>query len=53
MVEAHFSQPLFTKLQPAILTILSASLAIYLYNVVPSYIIGLTRSSFGRTLYQF
>ncbi|UZJ57650.1 hypothetical protein CBS101457_006970 (mitochondrion) [Exobasidium rhododendri] len=53
MVEAHFSLPQFIKLLPAIVTVFSAGLALYLYNVVPNYLISLTGNSFGRTLYQF
>jgi NADH-ubiquinone oxidoreductase chain 5 len=53
IVEAHFSLPLFIKLLPAILTIFSASLALYLYNVIPNYLISLTGNSFGRNIYVF
>lgn len=53
IVEAHFSINLFNKLLPAILTIFSACLAIYLYHIVPTYIISITGTSFGRELYRF
>lgn len=53
LVEAHFGVPLFIKLLPAIITMCAAGLALYLYNVLPNYLIGLTGSFFGRTLYRF
>lgn len=53
MVEAHFSMSLFIKLLPAILSLSSAVLALYLYNMAPDFLIGLTASSFGRNLYHF
>ena len=53
LVEAEFSINLFNKLLPAILTIAGAISAIYMYHMVPQFLIGLTGSTFGRTLYQF
>jgi NADH-ubiquinone oxidoreductase chain 5 len=53
LVEAHFGVPLFIKLLPAIITMCAAGLALYLYNVVPNYLIGITGSYFGRLFYRF
>ena len=53
VVEAHFSMSLFIKLLPAILSLSSAVLALYLYNIAPEFLISLTGSSLGRNLYHF
>lgn len=53
LVEAEFSINLFNKLLPAILTLVGAVSAIYMYHVVPQFTIGLTGSAFGRRLYHF
>jgi NADH-ubiquinone oxidoreductase chain 5 len=53
MVEAHFSLPLLSKLLPVIFSLFSAGLALYLYNMSPNFLISLTGSSFGRTMYRF
>lgn len=53
LVEAEFSINLFNKLLPAILTLVGAVSAIYMYHVVPQFTIGLTGSAFGRQLYHF
>lgn len=53
LVEAEFSISLFNKLLPAILTLLGAFSAIYMYHIIPQFIIGMTNTTFGRTLYKF
>jgi len=53
MVEAEFGIPLAAKLLPAVLTLVGAGAAFYLYNLVPQVLIGLTRSSLGQGLYAF
>jgi len=53
MIEAEFSLPLFIKLLPALLSLLGATLAVYLYHVNPEFIIGLTNNYLGRQLYTF
>lgn len=53
LIEAEFSINLFNKLLPAILTLMGASAAIYMYHVAPLFTIGLTGSTFGRSLYHF
>jgi len=53
LVEAEFSLPVLIKQLPAILSVLGASLAIYLYNFNPGIIDSITGNSFGRKLYSF
>ena len=53
MVEAEFSLPLFFKLLPSILSVLAAGLALVLYHKSPSFLVDLTNSNLGRSLYQF
>ena len=53
LIEAEFSLPLIIKLLPAILSLLGASLAIFLYNYYPYIIINLTETSLGRKIYTF
>jgi NADH-ubiquinone oxidoreductase chain 5 len=53
LVEAEFALPTFMKLLPAIGSIFGASLALYLYHVVPQFTIDLTSSPIGLTLYKF
>lgn len=53
LVEAEFSISLFNKLLPAILTLLGAFSAIYMYHIIPQFIIGITNTTFGRALYKF
>jgi NADH-ubiquinone oxidoreductase chain 5 len=45
LIEAEFSLPLYIKLFPTILSLLGGSLAFYLYNYNPSFIVNLTYSS--------
>lgn len=53
LIEAEFSLPLIIKLLPAILSLLGASLAIFLYNYYPYFIINFTETYLGRNLYTF
>nr|YP_009522501.1 NADH dehydrogenase subunit 5 [Hygrophorus russula]AXQ02224.1 NADH dehydrogenase subunit 5 [Hygrophorus russula] len=53
MIEAEFSLPLIIKLLPSIFTLFGATLAIYLYNKNPYFIINLTETSLGRKAYTF
>ena len=45
LIEAEFSLPLYIKLFPTILSLFGGSLAFYLYNYNPSFIVNLTYSS--------
>lgn len=53
IIEAEFSLPLIIKLLPAILSLLGATLAIFLYHKNPEFIINLTENSLGRKIYKF
>jgi NADH-ubiquinone oxidoreductase chain 5 len=53
LVEAEFSLSIFIKQLPAILTLVGSSLAFYLYNYNPEFIISLTDSNLGRKVYTF
>jgi NADH-ubiquinone oxidoreductase chain 5 len=55
LIEAEFSLPLIIKLLPAILSLLGASLAIFLYNYYPYFIINgfAIETNLGRNLYTF
>ena len=53
LVEAEFALPLSIKLLPAIVSIISASLAVYVYHVIPNFAVSVTRSGVGQVLYQF
>ena len=53
LIEAEFSLPLLIKLLPAILSLLGASIAVYLYHYQANFIIDLTETSIGRELYTF
>lgn len=53
LIEAEFSLPLLIKLLPAILSLLGASIAVYLYHYQPNFIINLTETSLGREIYTF
>jgi NADH dehydrogenase subunit 5 C-terminus len=53
IVEAEFALPLIIKLAPAILTILGASAALFLYLLFPNLLFKLTDNSFGKSLYVF
>jgi NADH-ubiquinone oxidoreductase chain 5 len=53
MIEAEMSISLPFKLLPAILSLIGASLAIYVYNFAPEFIINLTDLNLGKKLYTF
>ncbi len=53
LIEAEFSLPIFIKLLPAILSLIGATLGIFLYHNSPEFIISLTETSFGRRIYTF
>lgn len=55
IIEAEFSLPLLIKLLPAILSLLGASLAIFVYhnNSASHFLINLTENSLGRKIYTF
>lgn len=53
LIEAEFSLPLLIKLLPAILSLLGALIAVYLYHYQPNFIIDLTETSLGREIYTF
>jgi NADH-ubiquinone oxidoreductase chain 5 len=53
IVEAEFALPLIIKLAPAILTIVGASAALFLYLLFPNLLFKLTDNNFGRSFYVF
>jgi NADH-ubiquinone oxidoreductase chain 5 len=53
LIEAEFSLPLIIKLLPAILSLLGATLAIFLYNYSSHIIINITETYLGRKIYTF
>lgn len=53
LINAEFSLPQFLKLLPMIISLFGATLAIYLYHVVPQFTINLTNSSLGKSIYSF
>jgi len=53
IVEAEFALPFIIKLAPAILTIVGASAALFLYLLFPNLLFKLTNNSFGRSFYVF
>jgi NADH-ubiquinone oxidoreductase chain 5 len=53
LIEAEFSLPLLFKLLPTIGSVFAAVLALFLYHQTPHFVIDLTNSSIGKTLYQF
>jgi NADH-ubiquinone oxidoreductase chain 5 len=53
IIEAEFSLPLIIKLLPTLLSIFGATSAIFLYHVYPDFIINLTESALGKTVYTF
>ena len=53
LIEAEFSLPLIIKLLPAILSLLGATLAIFLYNYSSQIIINITETYLGRKIYTF
>jgi len=53
IIEAEFSLPILIKLLPSILSLLGATLAVFLYHFSPSFVISLTETSIGRKVYTF
>jgi NADH-ubiquinone oxidoreductase chain 5 len=53
IVEAEFSLPLTIKLLPALLSLLGATLAIFIYHINPEFIIEMTNTKLGRKIYTF
>ena len=53
LVEAEFSLPLLIKLLPALLSLVGASLAIFLYHYQINFLRDITSSSLGRKIYTF
>lgn len=53
LVEAEFAIPLIIKLLPAIVSISAACLAVFIYHVIPSSAVNITRSGIGLFLYRF
>nr|YP_010310823.1 NADH dehydrogenase subunit 5 [Pulveroboletus ravenelii]UMY76544.1 NADH dehydrogenase subunit 5 [Pulveroboletus ravenelii] len=53
IIEAEFSLPLIIKLLPTLLSILGATIAIFLYHVYPEFIVNLTDSTLGKQIYTF
>jgi NADH-ubiquinone oxidoreductase chain 5 len=53
IIEAEFSLPILIKLLPSILSLLGASLAIFLYHNSNNFVIDLTETSLGRKIYTF
>lgn len=53
LIEAEFGLPLLMKLLPAIGSVFGASLALYLYHVVPNITINLTNGPIGYGVYSF
>lgn len=53
MIESEFSLPLIIKWLPAIVSLLGAALALYLYSQYPEFILHLTENSLGKKIYKF
>ncbi|EGN91377.1 hypothetical protein SERLA73DRAFT_67528, partial [Serpula lacrymans var. lacrymans S7.3] len=53
IIEAEFSLPLYIKLLPSLLSLLGASLSIYLYHVNPEFINSIIETKIGRQIYTF
>jgi NADH-ubiquinone oxidoreductase chain 5 len=53
IIEAEFSLNIFIKILPFIFSLLGASLAIFLYQSQPKFIISLTGNLIGRKIYTF
>ena len=53
IIEAEFSLPIFIKLLPIILSLIGASLAIYLYHKNWNFVINLTETELGKKIYTF
>jgi len=53
LVEAEFSLPIFIKLLPAIVTLIGAGSALLFYHKYYLFILTLTNTKLGRTVYTF
>lgn len=53
LIEAEFSLPLIIKLLPVLLSLLGASLAIFIYHKSPTFIIEITDNLIGQKIYTF
>ena len=53
LIEAEFSLPILVKLLPAILSLLGAASAVYIYHINPEFIVDLTNTNLGRKVYTF
>nr|QXM15411.1 NADH dehydrogenase subunit 5 [Leucoagaricus naucinus] len=53
LIEAEFSLPVLIKLLPAILSLLGATSALYLYHIQPRFLNSLVNSNLGIKLYGF
>ena len=53
IIEAEFSLPIYIKLLPALLSLVGASLAIFLYHYQINFLRDITSSSLGRKIYTF
>jgi NADH-ubiquinone oxidoreductase chain 5 len=53
IIEAEFSMPIIIKLLPLFVSLFGAISAIFLYNNTPEFVIGLTETSLGKTIYTF
>lgn len=53
IIESEFSLPLIIKWLPAIVSLVGAALALYLYSQYPEFIIHLTENNLGKKIYKF
>lgn len=53
IIEAEFSLNPFIKLLPALLSFIGAISALFLYHITPEFLINLSNTNLGRTLYSF
>ena len=53
IIEAEFSLPLIIKLLPALLSLIGALLAIFLYHFNTKFLLDLTNNLLGREIYTF
>lgn len=53
LVEAEFGLTTFIKLLPLIGTVLGITVCLYLYHIMPLYLINLTKTTIGKRFYSF
>ena len=53
LIEAEFAVPLNIKLIPAIVSISGACLAVFVYHVIPSFTVMVTRNEISVNMYQY